>query len=73
LKWKEVLGLGLRHSRDLDRLRKATRTASPLGTDDFVAELEAKLDHNLFPQKPGPKPKEASQEPRAGARMKIGS
>jgi hypothetical protein len=44
-----------------------------LGTDDFVAELEAKLDHNLFPQKPGPKPKEASQEPRAGARMKIGS
>jgi putative transposase len=73
MKWKEVLGLGFRHSGDLDRLREATRTGRPFGTDDFVAELEAKLDRNLFPQKPGPKPRVASQEARAGARMEIGS
>jgi putative transposase len=73
MKWKEVFGLGLRPSRELDRLREATRTGRPFGTDDFVAELEAKLGRNLFPQKPGPKPKAASQEARAGARMEIGS
>ena len=73
LRWKEVLGLGFRHSGDLDRLREATRTGRPFGTDDFVAELEAKLDRTLFPQKPGPKPKQASQEVRAGATMEIGS
>lgn len=55
-KWKEVLGLGFRHSGDLDRLREATRTGRPFGTPDFVAELEAKLARTLFPQKPGPKP-----------------
>ncbi len=56
-KWKEVLGLGFRHSGDLDRLREATRTGRPFGTPDFVAELEAKLARQLSPQKPGPKPK----------------
>jgi putative transposase len=72
-KGKEVLGLGFRYSGDLDRLREATRTGRPFGADDFVAEREAKLDRNFLPQKPGPKPKEASPEVRAGARMEIGS
>ena len=72
LKWKEVLGLGFRQSGDLDRWREATRTGRPFGTDDFVAELEAKLDRRLFPQTPGPKPKEKSHKSRSGARMKIG-
>ncbi|MDZ7640060.1 MAG: hypothetical protein U5J83_17720 [Bryobacterales bacterium] len=65
MKWKEVLGLGFRHSGDLDRLREATRTGRPFGTDDFVAELEAKLDRNLFPQKPGRNRKEGPE--RGGA------
>lgn len=55
--WKAVLGLGFRLSGDLDRLREATRTGRPFGTDDFVSELEAKLDRSLFPNKPDPKPK----------------
>jgi len=56
-KWKEVLGLGFRHSGDLDRLREATRTGRPFGAPDFVAQLETSLDRTLFPRKPGPKPK----------------
>lgn len=39
-RWKEVLGLGFRASGDLDRLRSATRTGRPYGSDDFVMELE---------------------------------
>ncbi|MDZ7637315.1 MAG: hypothetical protein U5J83_03535 [Bryobacterales bacterium] len=73
MKWKEVLGLGFRHSGDLDRLREATPTGRPFGTNDLAAELEAKLDRNLFPQKPGPRPKAASRAVPSGARMEIGS
>ena len=49
--------LGFRLSGDLDRLRGATRTGRLFGTDNFVAELETKLDRSLFPNKPGPNPK----------------
>ena len=62
MKWKEVFGLGFRNSGDLDPLSEAARTSGPFGTDDFVAELEAKLDRTLFLQWPGPKPEEKSQE-----------
>lgn len=61
---KEVPGLGFRLLGDLDRLREATRTGWPFSADDFVAELEAKLGRSLFPQTPGPKPKEKPQEAR---------
>lgn len=60
--WTEVLGLGFRHSGDLDRLRQATRTGRPFGTPDFVAELEEKLERTLQPKKRGRKPR-AEQEP----------
>ena len=60
--WTAVLGLGFRHSGDLDRLRQATRTGRPFGTPDFVAELEEKLERTLHPKKRGRKPK-AEQEP----------
>jgi putative transposase len=55
--WTQVLGLGFRHSGDLDRLRQATQTGRPFGTPDFVAELEEKLERTLRPQKRGRKPK----------------
>ena len=52
-----MLGLGFRQSGDLDRLREATRNSRPFGSKDFVAELEAKLERALKPQKRGRKPK----------------
>lgn len=65
-KWKEVLGLGFRESGDLDRLREATRTGRPFGAPDFVAELEAKMERNLAPQKRGRKRKEKAEAASAG-------
>ena len=64
--WTEVLGLGFRLCGDLDRLRRATRTGRPLGTPDFVAELEERLERTLHPQKRGRKPKgeQESAQPR---------
>jgi putative transposase len=51
--WQEVLAFDFRLAGDLDRLREATRTGRPFGTQQFIAELEAKLDRRLFPGKPG--------------------
>ena len=67
-KWREILGLGFRLSGDLDRLREATRTGRPFGGKDFVAELEAKMEQNLEPQKRGRKPKPAALAATASAR-----
>jgi putative transposase len=39
----------------LARLRAAETTGRPLGTDDFVARLEALMRRTLRPRKPGPK------------------
>jgi putative transposase len=60
--WQEVLALDFRLAGDLDRLRQATRSGRPFGTDQFIAELEAKLDRRLFPGKRGRRHKEP-QEP----------
>ncbi|MCW5966770.1 MAG: transposase [Bryobacterales bacterium] len=53
--WRQILGLGFKHSGHLDRLREATRTGRPFGSRDFVAELEAKLERTLTPRKHGPR------------------
>ena len=66
-KWREALGPGFRLSGDPERLREATRTGRPFGAPDFVAELEAKLDRALSPQKHGPKPGSAKQLQTAAA------
>lgn len=50
------LGMGFLLFGDLDRLRESTGTGRPFGTKDFVAELEAKLERNLEPQKRDRKP-----------------
>ncbi|MCW5966817.1 MAG: hypothetical protein KIT83_22445 [Bryobacterales bacterium] len=72
-KWREILGLGLRFSGDLDRLCEATRTGRPFGSKDFVAELEAKLERNLVPQKRGrkPKPKTHAASPGESPRHRL--
>jgi len=52
--WKEFLKEGLTAS-DRDHIRMATRTGRPLGTDDFVRQLEKLTGRSLRPRKPGPK------------------
>lgn len=58
--WQEVLALDFRLAGDLDRLRTATRTGRPYGSDAFIAQLEQELDRRLFPAKRGRKPKTES-------------
>ena len=52
--WKEFLKEGLTAS-ERDHIRMATRTGRPLGTDDFVRQLEKVTGRSLRPRKPGPK------------------
>ncbi len=52
--WKEFLKEDLVAS-ETDLIRIATSTGRPLGTDDFVRQLEKLTGRSLRPQKPGPK------------------
>lgn len=40
----------------LRRLRRHARTGRPLGSPDFVTDLEQRLTRLLTPRKPGPNP-----------------
>lgn len=60
--WQAILALDFAQAGDLDRLRTATRTGRPYGSDRFIAELEDKLDRKLFPAKRGPKRKDTQDE-----------
>jgi putative transposase len=39
-----------------DQFHRHTLTGRPLGSDDFITRVEARLGRVLRPQKPGPKP-----------------
>jgi putative transposase len=52
-----VLEAGFRDAAWVERLREATRTGRPLGSEAFTQKLEAEKQRTLSPQKRGPKPK----------------
>lgn len=54
--WKIALGAGVAAAAWIDRVREATRTGRPAGSDDFVRSIEETLNRSLHPQKRGPKP-----------------
>ena len=43
------------HDDQMEELRRHERTGRPLGSKEFVLELEKKLKRSLFPKKRGPK------------------
>jgi putative transposase len=53
--WKRFLEEGLNSTGDFERIRLATRTGRPLGSEDFVRRLEACTGRSLHPHKRGPK------------------
>ena len=55
--WSESLAEGVRNAALLERIRQATRTGRPAGSDDFVREAERHLGRPLRPAKRGPKTK----------------
>ena len=52
--WREFLAEGL-SIEEAEELRRHERSGRPLGSEDFVARLEASLGRILRPQNPGPK------------------
>ncbi len=64
--WGEVLAAAVPEEQHAARLRQATRTRRPLGSPEFISELEARLQRTLTRQKPGPEPPKPLA---AGAKM----
>ena len=55
--WADFLGDGLDDAA-LERIRRGERSGRPLGSEDFVARLEAQTGRALAPRKRGPKPRD---------------
>jgi putative transposase len=53
--WKRCLQLGLADAQTAERLREATRSGWPLGSDDFLDRLEREHHAKVRKAKPGPK------------------
>jgi putative transposase len=53
--WRESLELGISDAAALDRIREATRTGRPAGSDAFLDQAEALAGRSLRPAKRGPK------------------
>ena len=56
LSWAQWLAQGVA-DREARAIRQATQTGRPLGSEAFVANLEARCGRTLKPRKRGPKPK----------------
>ena len=54
--WSELCAAATPEEQNAARLRQATRTGRPLGSPEFISELEARLQRTLTRQKPGPEP-----------------
>jgi len=67
--WRSLLRRGMAAEEE-GLLRERTRTGRPLGSPNFVARLERRLDRVLKPAKPGPKAKR--RKSRRGAVRKKG-
>ena len=52
-RWRETLHLGVEAEALRERIRLATMTGRPFGSDAFIAELELTADRPLQPGRPG--------------------
>ena len=68
LRWREALEQGVENADLLERIRAATRTGRPVGSEDFVRGLEAGTHRILRPQKRGPKVKTEAR----GCQLELG-
>jgi putative transposase len=68
-RWRETLRLGVDEEGLRERLRSATRTGRPLGSDEFLDEIERSTSRALRPRPVG-RPRKAPQGPQL--RLEIG-
>lgn len=59
--WPQVLASGYRDAAIAIRIREATHTGRPLGSDGFIRELELTVERPLRPGKRGPKSQATEQ------------
>jgi putative transposase len=59
--WATLLASGLDDPR-LDAVRRHARTGRPLGSEEFVADLEQRLGRRLRPARRGRKPAQREEE-----------
>ena len=57
--WRAYLSLSL-SGKEQNRIQRHERTGRPLGSDNFIKQLEKKTGRQLLPKKPGPKKKMGS-------------
>ena len=60
--WREALTLGIEGAAWIARIREATRTGRPAGSEEFVREVEVSVKRCLLPRKRGPKPRGEMRE-----------
>ncbi|MCW5962514.1 MAG: transposase [Bryobacterales bacterium] len=51
--WADILEVGFRNHGQLERIRHALASGRPVGSEDFIDELEARLGRSLRPSKGG--------------------
>ena len=59
VRWREALRDGIEEEALRERLRSATRTGRPMGSENFVEDLERTLNRHLRAREPG-RPKKTS-------------
>jgi putative transposase len=57
--WREALDRGIADADLLQRIRESTRTGRPLGSEDFVVNLEEAIGREIRRRKPGRRPLES--------------
>jgi putative transposase len=68
-RWRETLRVGVDEEILGERLRTATRTGRPFGSDEFLEEIERNTNRALRPRQVG-RPRKAESEPQLS--LKIG-
>jgi hypothetical protein len=69
-RWREALRLGVDDEILRERLRSATRTGRPFGSEEFLEEIERNTSRSLHARKVG-RPRKAQQQPQLALEIGI--
>jgi putative transposase len=69
-RWQETLRLGVDEEVLRERLRSATHTGRPFGSEDFLEEIERNTNRALRPRQVG-RPRKAPPEPQLSLEIGV--
>ncbi len=67
-RWHDVLRVGMDEEAFRERLRQATRTGRPFGSEEFVGDLERSTSRRLRPLPRGPRKRSHQEKEGEGTR-----